>query len=366
MASVIRPSGVDGGEAARRPGLGGHDDGEGRRAGRRRRARWRRCCSYGLRVAELALEQQVPAAQDDDREDGGDPERPAAGSCDRAGARRARSAVGKATAAAGVAAGAWRRCRGRPPACRVRGAPRGRRRAAAMIRAFSPAGGSTTGDGRGERRQDAAELRRSRRAASAHVARCARTAAASAGVEGAEDEGAREVADLVAGQPRAARSVMPDSAAVDRSLRLVRQRAAHRQQPEAHPALDGAERRRRPFRDLLLGQAAEVGELDRLALDVGQRPRARRGPPRASRSADDLGPDVGQRQRRRRRRPRARAARWSAGAAGRRRSRGGGRSRAARSSRCRGPRRSAPALRHAPRNASWTTSSASEASVVMR
>ena len=140
---------------------------------------------------------------------------------------------------------------------------------------------------------------------------------------------------------------------------------AHREQPQAHPALDGAERRAGPGGDLLLREAAEVGELDRFALDVGQRRRAR-GPSSAIEAAP-------------RPPPRRRAA------SGRR----GGMSSRSGSSTVGRRRRTASiarwwtiesshvftlprpsmyraAFRHAPRKASWTTSSASVASFVMR
>ena len=91
---------------------------------------------------------------------------------------------------------------------------------------------------------------------------------------------------------------------------------------------------------------------------------------RASRSSrrGHLAPDVGQRQRRRRRAALllGRELRRRAGGGARRRSPGGGRSRAARSSRCRGRRRTGRRRATHPRNASWTTSSARTSSAVMR
>ena len=72
--------------------------------------------------------------------------------------------------------------------------------------------------------------------------------------------------------------------------------AAHRQQAEAHPALDRPQWRRRLVGDLLLGQPAEVGELDRLALDVRQR-RQRALDGGGVEPGRDLGPDVGEPQR---------------------------------------------------------------------
>ena len=46
--------------------------------------------------------------------------------------------------------------------------------------------------------------------------------------------------------------------------------ASHREQPEPHPALDGPQRGPGPGRDLLLREPAEIGQLDRLALHIGQ------------------------------------------------------------------------------------------------
>ncbi len=71
--------------------------------------------------------------------------------------------------------------------------------------------------------------------------------------------------------------------------------AAHREQTEPDPALDGPERRPRLDRDLLLRQPAEVGELDRLPLDVGQAAQ-RDGDLLAVEVAGHFLPDVGQGQ----------------------------------------------------------------------
>src|SRR5581483_5529038 len=46
----------------------------------------------------------------------------------------------------------------------------------------------------------------------------------------------------------------------------------HPCQSREHPALDGADRLPQPFRELRLGEPAEVGELERLALRIRQLP----------------------------------------------------------------------------------------------
>ena len=49
------------------------------------------------------------------------------------------------------------------------------------------------------------------------------------------------------------------------------ERRPHREQPEPHPALHGPERGAGPLGDLDLRQTTEIRQLDRLALDVGER-----------------------------------------------------------------------------------------------
>ena len=109
---------------------------------------------------------------------------------------------------------------------------------------------------------------------------------------------------------------------------------------EAEPALDRPERHTGALRDLGLGQAAEVGELDRLALDLGDG---------VERRDDGLAVEPLLRPRstcregsgRRGAWPRSRGARSSGDGAGPRRSPGGGRSRGARCGRSRAHRRTA-------------------------
>src|SRR5919107_5017906 len=82
---------------------------------------------------------------------------------------------------------------------------------------------------------------------------------------GARTPGARDRSARRAGtRPR-----RPD-AARDRSCHALHQLAPHLLEAEPHPSLDGAERLLDQLRDLALGVAAEVRQLDRLALLVRQ------------------------------------------------------------------------------------------------
>ena len=118
----------------------------------------------------------------------------------------------------------------------------------------------------------------------------------SAGVERAQDEGAGQLADLVAGQAVASRRapLMCDPTSSDRRIASSPSRIRLLTVPSGVAG---------PLGDLLLGETAEVGELDRLALDVGQ--GAERVADRVRIEARrHLRPDVGQGERvgRRRRR----------------------------------------------------------------
>ena len=231
-----------------------------------------------------------------------------------------------------------------------------------MIRSFRPAGGSTMRDGLGERRQHATRARRSPRArpGTSRGARARRPPRPASRAPSTKAPASSRTSSQVRSGPRSRRAVRVMLATSPSSDRRMASRPRRIRLLTVPSGVAG------PLGDLLLGQAAEVGELDRLALDVGQRGEG---------LADGLGIEARPRPRPRRRaaselraaaRPRARAARSSGGGAGWRRSPGDGRSTAARSSRCRGPRCSGRHCATRPRKASWTTSSARVASFVMR
>ena len=214
--------------------------------------------------------------------------------------------------------------------------------AAARIRPFSAAGGSTTGTA-SARTGSTDPSSAISACGSAQDARWARTAsAASASSAPSTNEAARSRTSSQLSSGRVGRvmsviAVRPPAPAPPSPP--PRAGPPHRQQPEAHPALDRAERRGGPLGDLDLGQAPEVGELDGLALDVGQRGE-RRADGVGVEPRGDLGPHVGEPQRGRR-------DVLAFGQLGRRPSPSDGIDRpvvddrrAARSSRCPGPRRS--------------------------
>ena len=227
------------------------------RAGRRRRGP-RDALFVRLRAVELTLEQQVPAAEGDDREDGRDPQRPS----------RARHRPSRAAARC-VALGGGRE-RGRRGSARgVRG--RGRRRAASARRPRARSAAAAARIRRLQRRPAARPRARARRAPAARTPSSAISAWAVGQRRQVRAHGRRLVRLQRAEHERGAPARRTSSWV--RSLRPSRVghapvgllpvgarprppgAPAHRQQPEPHPALDRPERRRRPLGDLLLGQA---------------------------------------------------------------------------------------------------------------
>ena len=299
----------------------------------------------GLGGRDLALEHEVPCAEEPDDEDGRDPHRP--GRRGRLACRAGVPLVGaRERRGLGLRGTRWRgRCLdggGRWQAATRRRASRSAA-AAAMIRPFSADDGSTCGT-------DASSAGSTEPAsansawASGHEARWARTASSSAGSRAPEDEGAppgrgrRRRSARAAGSGRSCecpppcrRARRPRRRVSDRRIASSPSRIRLLTVPSGVPVRVG---------DLLLGQTAEVGELDRLALDVARGPSSAPRTASRSRPAATSAQTSGRVSAGGRRRPRARAARSSAGGGGRRRSRGGGRSRGARSSRCLVPRRS--------------------------
>ena len=154
-----------------------------------------------------------------------------------------------------------RRCGGGTVVAAGAGASRSARSAAAAarIRALKRGGRLDDRDALGQDRQRRRRARAISACASAQVARCSRTAAISSG-------SGHRARTRRPGRGRRRRSRVGPRVRIG----VAGQGRAHREQAEAHPALDRAERRAGPFGDLDLGQAAEVGELDGLALDVGQ------------------------------------------------------------------------------------------------
>src|SRR5262249_56311334 len=99
---------------------------------------------------------------------------------------------------------------------------------------------------------------------SGQSARWRRTASASAAERApSTNAGASSAASEQVRPAKVCSATAASSPAVERE-----QRSAKSLQPEAQAALDRAQRNAGSLRDLDLGQATEIGELDRLTLDV--------------------------------------------------------------------------------------------------
>ena len=157
-----------------------------------------------------------------------------------------------------------------------------------MIRAFSPAGGSTIGTISANAGSTPPSCAISG-CGSGHVARCARTAASSSASSAPRTNAPAisRTSSQVSSRWRpvplmATPSSVRRMASRPRRIRLLTV-------PSGAPG---------PLGDLTLGEPAEVGELERLALDVRERLQ-RRANGLGVQAGGHLGPDVGQGQRRR-------------------------------------------------------------------